>query len=189
VEKEFPKNPMGFDPQEGFTECDKAGDVQDRIWHELMKLHAINKKKPTEEFVCRERKTTQKKSKEYHPIAARGLGDAFDAGEDDLLPSDEEPIPLGLEQIGFFEFQRHPAGRRISALLLRHWFLVSDSLYGHMEEVRSGAARKLRSSREMQKWWQRKNKELANSKNHSLPLIKLPMKGTWAEMWCKKRKR
>jgi hypothetical protein len=36
--------------------------VQDRIGRELMKLHAINKKKPTEEFMGRERKTPQKKS-------------------------------------------------------------------------------------------------------------------------------
>jgi hypothetical protein len=52
VKKEFPKNPMGLDPQEGFIESDKAGDVQDRIWHELVKLHAINKEKPTEKFVA-----------------------------------------------------------------------------------------------------------------------------------------
>jgi hypothetical protein len=57
-----------------------------------------------------------------------------------------------------------------------------------MEEVRSGAARKLRSSREMQQWWLRKNKELVNSKNHSLPLIKLLVKETWAETWRKKWK-
>jgi hypothetical protein len=69
-----------------------------------VKLHAINKKKPMEEFMGRERKTTQKESKEHHPMAARGLGDAFSAGEADLLPFDEEPIPLGLEQIGFFKF-------------------------------------------------------------------------------------
>jgi hypothetical protein len=31
AEKEFPKNPMGLNPQEGFTESDKAGNVQDRI--------------------------------------------------------------------------------------------------------------------------------------------------------------
>jgi hypothetical protein len=104
AEQEFPKNPMGLDPQEGFAKSDEAGDMQDRIWRELVKLHTINKKKPTEEFMGRERKTTQQKSKEHHPIAARGLGDAFSAGEDDLLPSDEESIPLGLEQIEFFEF-------------------------------------------------------------------------------------
>jgi hypothetical protein len=95
---------MGLDPQEGFAESDNAGDVQDRIWRELVKLHAINKEKPMEKFVGRKRNITQKKSKKHHPIAARGLGDAFGAGEDDLLRSDEEPFPLGLEQIGFFKF-------------------------------------------------------------------------------------
>jgi hypothetical protein len=63
VEKELPKNPMGLDPQERFTESDKEGDVQDRIWRELVKLHAINKEKPTKKFVGRKRKTTQKESK------------------------------------------------------------------------------------------------------------------------------
>jgi hypothetical protein len=180
---------MGLNPEEGFTESDKTGNVQDRIWHELVKLHAINKEKPTEKFVGRKRKTTQKESKKHHPITARGLRDAFGAGEDDLLPSNEEPFPLSLGQIRFFEFKRHPAGRRIPTLLLHHLFLVRNSLYGHAEEVRSGAARKLRSARKMQQWWRWKNKELVNSKNQSLPLIKLPVKGTWAETWRKKRKR
>jgi hypothetical protein len=180
---------MGFDPQEGFIESDKTGDVQDRIWRELVKLHTVNKEKPTKKFVGRKRKTTEKESKKHHPIAARGLGDAFGAREDNLLPSDEEPVPLSLGQIGLFELRRHPAGSRVPALLLRHLFLVSDSLYGHMEEVRSGAARKLRRSRKMQQLWRRKNKELVNSRNQSLPLIKLPVKGTWAETWRKKRKR
>jgi hypothetical protein len=49
--------------------------------------------------VGRKRKTTQKNSKKHHPIATRGLGDAFGAGEDDLLLSDEEPFLLGLDQI------------------------------------------------------------------------------------------
>jgi hypothetical protein len=53
---------MGLDPQEGFAECDKVVNVQDRTGRELVKLHAINKKNPTEEFMDRERKTTQKKS-------------------------------------------------------------------------------------------------------------------------------
>jgi hypothetical protein len=180
---------MGFDPQEGFTESDKIGNVQDRIWREVVKLHAVNKEKPMKKFVGRKRKTTEEEGKKHHPIAARAFGDAFGAGKDDLLPSDEEPVPLSLGQIGFFELIRHPAGRRISALLIRHRFLVSDSLYGHMEEVCSGAARKLRSSRKMQQWWRRKNKKLVNSRNQSLPLIKLPVKGTWVETWRKKRKR
>jgi hypothetical protein len=66
---------------------------------------------------------------------------------------------------------------------------MCNFLLGHSEKVRLGAARKLRSLREMQQWWWRKNKELVNSKNPSLPLIKLPDEGTWVETWRKKRKR
>jgi hypothetical protein len=55
--------------------------------------------------------------------------------------------------------------------------------------VCSGAARKLQSAREMQQWWWWKNKELVNSKIPTIPLIKLPSEGTWAEKWRKKQKR
>jgi hypothetical protein len=154
-----------------------------------VKLHAVNKEKPMKKFMGWKRKTTEEEGKKHHPIAARGLGDAFGAREYDLLPSDEEPVPLILGQIGFFELRRHPTGHRIPALLLRHLFLVSDSLYGNMEEEHSGAVRNIRSSRKMQQWWRRKNKELVNSKNQNLSLIKLLVKGTWVEMWHKKRKR
>jgi hypothetical protein len=47
---------------------------------------------------------------------------------------------------------------------------VRDSFDGHLQELRLGAAKKLRSAREMQQWWRRKNKELVNSKKtHSPP--------------------
>jgi hypothetical protein len=52
-----------------------------------------------------------------------------------------------------------------------------------------GAAKELTSASETQQWWRRKNKELVNSKNPTLPLIKLPDEGAWAETWRKKRKR
>jgi hypothetical protein len=103
-----------------------------------VKLHAINKEEPMKEFVGRKGKTTEKESKKHHPTTARGLGDAFGTGEDDLLPFDEEPLPLSLGQIGFFKFRGNPAGRRVPALLLCHLFLVCNSLCGHLEEVRSG---------------------------------------------------
>jgi hypothetical protein len=76
---------MGLDPQEGFTESDETGDVQERIWRELVKVHAVNKEKPMKKFMGRKRKTTEKESKKHHPITDRGLGDAFGTGEDDLL--------------------------------------------------------------------------------------------------------
>jgi hypothetical protein len=70
-----------------------------------VKLHAINKDESTKKFVGRKRKSTEKEGKEHHPVTTRGLGDAFSAGEDDLLPSDEEPLPLSFSQIGFFKFR------------------------------------------------------------------------------------
>jgi hypothetical protein len=100
---------MGLDPKERFAKSDKAGDVQNRVWRELVKLHTINKEKPPKKFVGRERKSTQEKSKEHHPIAARGLGDALGAGEDDLILFDEESFFLGLGQIGLFEFRGAPS--------------------------------------------------------------------------------
>jgi hypothetical protein len=49
--------------------------------------------------------------------------------------------------------------------------------------------RKLKSAGKMKKWWRRRGRELVNSKNRGLPLIKLFEKGTWAETWRAKRKR
>jgi hypothetical protein len=94
---------MGLDPKKRFAKHNKAGNVQNRVWHELVKLHAINKEKPTKKFVGRKRKSAQEKSKEHHPIAARGLGDALRAREDDLIPLDEESLFSGLGQIGLFK--------------------------------------------------------------------------------------
>jgi hypothetical protein len=45
---------MRFDPQERLTNSNKTSDVQNRIWRELVKLHAVNKEKPTKKFVGRE---------------------------------------------------------------------------------------------------------------------------------------
>jgi hypothetical protein len=187
--RNFQRIPVGIDSKEGLTEGDKIGDMQDRIRRELVKLHAINKKKPTKKFVGRKRKTTEEESKEHNPITARGLGDALSVGEDDRCHSNEEPLPLGLVQIGFLEFRGNPLGRRAAALLLRHLLLVRNLLCGHSEEMRSGAARELKSARKMKQWQRRKSRELVNSKNQGLPLTKLPVKGTWAETWCAKWKR
>jgi hypothetical protein len=91
---------MGLDPEKIFAKHNETGNVQNRVWCELVKLHAKDKEKPTKKFLGRERKTTKEESKEHHPIAARGLGDALRVGEDDLIPFDEESLFLGLGQIG-----------------------------------------------------------------------------------------
>jgi hypothetical protein len=44
---------MRFDPQERLAKSNKTSDVQNRIWHELVKLHAINEEKPMKKFVGR----------------------------------------------------------------------------------------------------------------------------------------
>jgi hypothetical protein len=66
---------------------------------------------------------------------------------------------------------------------------VRETFDVHLKKLRLGAAKELRSAREMRQWWRRKDKELVNSNSLTIPLIKLPNEGTWAEMWRKKRKR
>jgi hypothetical protein len=135
AEKEFPQSPMGIDPKERFTKGDKAGKVQDRVRRELMKLHAVNKKKPTEEFMGRKREFMQEESKKRHPIAIRGLGDVFGAGEDDLVPFGDEPLLLGLGVIALPKLRGHPAGRRIGDLLFPHLVLVGKAFYTHLQQL------------------------------------------------------
>jgi hypothetical protein len=52
-----------------------------------------------------------------------------------------------------------------------------------------GAAKKLRSTKEMQQWWRWRDNELVYSNSPTIHLIKLPDEGTWAATWHKKRKR
>jgi hypothetical protein len=53
VEEKFPESPVGFDPQERLAKINETSDVQNRIWRELVKLHAVNEEKPTKKFVGR----------------------------------------------------------------------------------------------------------------------------------------
>jgi hypothetical protein len=63
AEKKFPQSPMRLDPEKRFAKHNKAGNVQNRVWRELVKLHAINKEKPTKKFVGRKRKSAQEKAR------------------------------------------------------------------------------------------------------------------------------
>jgi hypothetical protein len=63
------------------------------------------------EFVGWERETAQEKGKKHHPEAARGLGDALGAREDDLIIVEDETISPGLGEILLLEIRGHPAGR------------------------------------------------------------------------------
>jgi hypothetical protein len=94
---------MGLDPQKGLAKSYEIGNVENRIWCELVKLHTVDKKKSTKEFVGRERKSAQKKIKEHHPKATRGLGDAISAREGNLIIIRDKAIRLGLLQILLLE--------------------------------------------------------------------------------------
>jgi hypothetical protein len=53
--------------------------VKDKVRCELVKLHTINKEKPTKKLVGRKRKATEKEGKENYPITTRGLWDLLSA--------------------------------------------------------------------------------------------------------------
>jgi hypothetical protein len=53
----FPKKKVGINPQKRLAESYEISNMQEGVWYELMKLHTINKKKPTKEFVGRKGKS------------------------------------------------------------------------------------------------------------------------------------
>jgi hypothetical protein len=81
-----------------------------------MKLHTVNKKKPTKELVGRKGKTAQEKGEKHHLKAISGFGDPLGAREDDLIYIGDEAISSGLVQILLREDRRHPAGRSVHPL-------------------------------------------------------------------------
>jgi hypothetical protein len=54
-ENPAPKCPMGFDPQEAFTGCDKTRNVQNHIGIQIMELNPIREKKSAKKKVWGER--------------------------------------------------------------------------------------------------------------------------------------
>jgi hypothetical protein len=65
---------MWLNPQKGLAKRYEIGNVENQIWCELVKLHTVDKKKSTKEFVGRERKSAQKKIKKITRKPLGGLG-------------------------------------------------------------------------------------------------------------------
>jgi hypothetical protein len=103
AEKKLPKNLVWVDSKKRLAKSDEAGNVENRIWRELVKLHGIGKEKPTKKFMGRKRKAVEKKSKEHHPISARRFGDALITEEDDRRRFWKKALLFCLFQIGFLE--------------------------------------------------------------------------------------
>jgi hypothetical protein len=83
AEKKFPKNPVWVYSKKRLAKSDETGNMENRIWCELVKLHAIDKDKLTKKLVGRKRKAAEKKCKEHNTVSAQRLGDMLVAGEDD----------------------------------------------------------------------------------------------------------
>jgi hypothetical protein len=56
---------MRFDPQERLAKSNKTSDVQNRIWRELVKLHAVNEENPTEKFMAGKDKPSKRKARNF----------------------------------------------------------------------------------------------------------------------------
>jgi hypothetical protein len=110
--------------------------VQDGVWCELVKLHTINKKKPTKEFMGRKGKTAQEKVKEHHPKTISGLGDPFSAWKDNLVIIGDETIRSGLVQLLLRTDRRYPAGRGIHPL--GHLVFLRLMLHAHLRSAHGG---------------------------------------------------
>jgi hypothetical protein len=118
-----------------------------------------------------ERKTAQKKSKKHHPKAARGLGDALSAREDDMIVVGDEAIGLGFLQILLLEIRRHPAGRGVGSVALAHLVPLRKSLNAHLRVAHGGYAGAQRGTRLATMVAAAEARKLVNSKFPTLPLI------------------
>jgi hypothetical protein len=92
-----------------------------------VELYTVNKQKPTEKFVGRERETSEEKSKEHYPITARGLRDPFGTGEDDGIFGGDEAVRFGLLHLLLGDGGADPAGGGG----LGHGVLSSQMLHAH----------------------------------------------------------
>jgi hypothetical protein len=78
-----------------------------------MDLHTVNKEKPTEKFMGRERETAEKISKEHYPITAWGLRDPFSTGELDGVLGGDESVRRSLLHLFLGDGGAYPAGGRV----------------------------------------------------------------------------
>jgi hypothetical protein len=162
--------------------------VKDGIQCELVKLHTVNKKKPTKKFVGRKRKTAEKKGEEHHQITARGLRNPLGAWKLDGVLGGYEAIGLSLLHLPLLYSRVHPIGREVHILSLGHDVLGSKVLHAHLQSTPGSSMQKNRDAK-ISNGDGSREEELVNSKNPTLPFIYLLGEGTWAEKWRQERKR
>jgi hypothetical protein len=98
---------------------------------ELVKLHTINKKKPTKKLMGRKRQSAEEEGEKHHPITARGLRDLFDAWELDGVVAGDEAVHPALLHLLLQDGRGHPASRGV-LLSLGHGVLSHKVLHAHL---------------------------------------------------------
>jgi hypothetical protein len=88
-----------MDAQEAFAESNKASDVEDGVWCELVKLHAVHKQKPTKKFVGRQRETTKEEGGKNYPPSVAGAWFGFITGKLGLRRRRDKPRLVELAKI------------------------------------------------------------------------------------------
>jgi hypothetical protein len=106
------------------------------IWCELMELHTINKEKPTEKFMGRERETAKEESEEYYPITARGLWDPLSTGEPDGVLGGDEAVRRSFLHLLLGDGGAYPTGGRV----LGHDALPSQVFHTHPMRIALGGS-------------------------------------------------
>jgi hypothetical protein len=89
---------MRVNAKKGLPKSDKAHNVQNRIWCELIQLHTINNEKPVKKFMGRKRKSAEEKGKKHHPVALLRLRDDLGGGEGDLCRCCKETLQMDAVQ-------------------------------------------------------------------------------------------
>jgi hypothetical protein len=88
------ESPVGFDPHEAFTQCDKTRYVQDSVGIQIVKLNPVRKEESAEEGMRRKRESSEKEGEEKYS-EARGWS------RNDFWPSNENFHWVILEDANF----------------------------------------------------------------------------------------
>jgi hypothetical protein len=71
IENLPPKTLVGVNAEEGLTNSDEDGKVENGVWGQLPELNPIEEKKGAEKLVGRKRETTEQESNEHNSEALR----------------------------------------------------------------------------------------------------------------------
>jgi hypothetical protein len=121
--------------------------VENRIWCELVKLHTVNIKKPTKEFVGRKRESAEKENEQHHPIAAWGLGIRSVIGK--MMESLLETRPSALALSNSFCVRAEGAHLVAEFALPLVILFFFAKCFTHIHDLRSGARQENRRAQRL----------------------------------------